>query len=167
MDIADNSMSFVTVDPLDAFADDCGAQMTDVERLCNVGTAVIDNDGFFLFGRLYAKLLRCSHLFQIFADKTVLYFQVQKSGRNRRYFRKYCAVRQLFRYVVGDHDRGFMVFFCARHRAVTLIFAQIGTVGHGYASQLCLITCSFKAFSHLFGNELQKFLHVRSPIYLL
>ena len=27
MDIADNPMSFVTVDPLDAFADDCGAQM--------------------------------------------------------------------------------------------------------------------------------------------
>ena len=63
MDIADNPMSFVTVDPLDAFAYNCGAQMTDVERLCNVGTAVINNDGFFLFGRLYAKLLRCSHLF--------------------------------------------------------------------------------------------------------
>jgi len=50
MDIADNPMSFVTVDPLDAFAYDCGAQMTDVERLCNVGTAVIDNDGFFFSG---------------------------------------------------------------------------------------------------------------------
>ena len=133
MDIADNPMSFVTVDPLDAFADDCGAQMTDVERLCNVGAAVIDNDGFFLFGSSTPNFSAAAISFKYSQTKLSFTFRF-KIRRKPQILQKILRCPSAFPLHRWHHDRGFMVFFCARHRTVTLIFAQIGTVGHGYAS---------------------------------
>lgn len=159
-------MSFVTVDPLDAFADDCGAQMTDVERFCNVGTAVIDNDGFFFSGGSTPNFSAAAISFKYSQTKLSFTFRFKNPGATADTSEN-TALSVSFSATSLAIMIGALWYFL---RPPSRRYTDIRTDRDGWTRlrvPTVLITCSFKAFSHLFGNELQKFLHVRSPIYLL
>ena len=63
MYITDHFMTYKTADSFNTFSDDCRAEMTYMERFCNVWSAVINDNCLWLFCCRYGKFLICCHFF--------------------------------------------------------------------------------------------------------
>ena len=66
MHIADDLMSDIAVDPLDALTDDSRAEMSYMERLCNICSTVVHNDLLCLCGLFQSELRLLRHGLKLF-----------------------------------------------------------------------------------------------------
>ena len=167
MHIADHRMAHITPYPLDTLADDGRTQMSHMQRLCHIGTAIVDHDGLGMCRRLQTKLLAGAHFIQIIADKSLLHFQVQESRCHCIHLRKHVLCLQDGSHVPGDHDGRFVVLLGSRQCAVALIFTQIGAVGHRHLSIFFFVSGLHKRRRHLFRNQIQYLLHLSDSLLMV
>ena len=125
MHVADDIIAEIALDALDGLADDGRADVTDVQRLCNVCAAVIDNDALGRVFLLQAEFLADSHLVQIRSDRLRRHAEVDEAGLHRLDERECAAAFKLRGHFFGDDQRRFVILLGGRQRAVALIFAQI------------------------------------------
>ena len=150
MDIPDHIMPRITADPLDALPDHSRAKMSHVKRLRHIGAAVVNHNLLRRLWHLQPKLLISPHAAQIIPHESLRNLHIQKARRCRCHFRKNRTLLQPAGYILRDHKRRFMIFLRSCHSAVTLILAQIRSVGQRHLSQRSVISCRLKCFHHLF-----------------
>ena len=80
MDITDDIFSVETGDALDCLADDRAAQVADMQGLCHIGAAVVDDDLFRLFRKGHSQTLVLTHLLQVGLQKALVHIQIQEAG---------------------------------------------------------------------------------------
>ena len=130
MDVADDLVSEIAVDPLDGFPDDRRAQMADVQGLGDVRAAVVQHHGTGGNASRHAEARLRAHLLQMCREIFRLHTQIQEARLYRLRRGKHLAALQLCRDILRDEKRR-LVFRPGRgHRAIALKLAQIGTVGN-------------------------------------
>ena len=159
VNVSDDVLAVIARDALYSFADDGAAEVSHMERLGHIGSAVVQDDRCGLFRELQSELLFLPHLCEVGSQKLLPDPEIQKAGLYGFHGRKDRGVRELRGYVRRDHDRCFMVSFGAGHRPVALVFAQIGTVRDRDLAEFPVIACGFKSLRHFFGNLIEKFFH--------
>ena len=128
MNVADDVVTEVAVDALDALADDGGAQVADVQGLCHVRPAIVEHDAAGLALTGHAEALALAHLLQMGGQICRLHTQVDEAGLYGLGRGKDAAVLQAVDNVLRNDERGFVVLLCGGHGTVALKFAQIGAV---------------------------------------
>ena len=141
VDISDDILPVVARQSLQSLADHGASEMSDMQRLGDIRSAVVDDNLLFLLGRRQAPLSvrAClSHLLQIPGQKRRLQLQIEKSRFDRfhrfkrgllhRPVRALLSLCQLSRHRVGNHKRRFVILLCAGHRAIALKLTQIRAV---------------------------------------
>ena len=141
------------VQPLQGLTDNGRPEVTDVQRLCHIGSAVVHHNGLAGTDFLDTEALFCPHLFQIVLQEGVRQLQVDKTGHHRIAHRKIALV-QLFSHGVCDGDGGALVLLGGRQRAIALILAQIRPVGHGHPTKGSLVTGIYKGLFHFRGDDI-------------
>ena len=131
VDVADDGVAEVTVDALDALADDGRAEVADVQRLCDVRPAVVEHDGARRVRSGDAGTVGQAHILQMGGEGGVRDAQVDEAGRDGLRRGEEFAAAELRDDVVGDQDGCLVGGFGGGHGAVALEFAQVGTVGDG------------------------------------
>ena len=159
MHIADHLMSQETSHPFYTFTNDGGAQMPHVKRLCHIGAAVIQDNGFWFFHQIHRQMIILLHFMQISRQQSLLDLQIDESRLYCLSAGKYRTALQAPHHLFGNHQRRLFIFFRAGHGAVALIFAQIRPVGNRYFSIIFVITSLLKSCHHLFCNVINKFFH--------
>ena len=162
VDVADDAVSEVTGDALDALADDGGAEMAHVQRLCHVGPAVVHHNGLGLRLRLQAEAGSLGHLRHIVPKISGVQRQIQKAGFHSLNPCKHGLALQLRRHGLGQLQRRAVGLLGRRHGAVALVFTQIRAVGHGHFAETCLQSRRLKGLGHPPGNEIDQLLHIRT-----
>ena len=79
MDVADHLVPCETSQALHALTDDGRTEMSHMQRLRHVGSAVINDDGFRIRGLLTAQTLVVGHALQVFLHIGWRQLQVQKA----------------------------------------------------------------------------------------
>ena len=102
-----------------------------MQRLGNVRSAVIYNHHVGL-GFLKSEVCIRRHSDHIIADKIITQIKIQKSRRYSFNLGKYMAAFKLSRHILGYLHRRLVMTLCSCHGSVTLVFAQVGSVGYGY-----------------------------------
>ena len=141
MNISDDVLPVVARQSLQRLADHGASEMSDMQRLGDIRSAVVDDDLLFLLRRRQAPLsvrTRLSHLLQIAGQKCRLQLQIEESRFDRfcrfkhrllhRPVRARFALRQFRCHRVGNHKRRFVILLCAGHRAIALKLTQIRAV---------------------------------------
>ena len=152
MDIADALLAVVTDDALHGFADDRGAHVTYMQRLCDIRPAVVQDDALRHLRVLQSKLLRLPHLVQVITDEALADRQVQETGLHCLNFCKNRRIRKSCRDFFRDHNRCLVVLLCTGHRAVALVLTQVGAVRDRHLPQATVIAGRLKGFPHLFTD---------------
>ena len=67
VDISDHIVSRIAQNSFYALTDDCGTQMSHMQRLRHIGSAVVNDDGFLFLRLRHAEFFRRCHLVQITA----------------------------------------------------------------------------------------------------
>ena len=153
MYITDYIMSHKSADPLYALADDCRAQMTDMQWLCDIRSAIVHNDGLrilCLFTAESACILL--HLIHIGSQIFRCQLQIQKARLHRFHALKHGISGQTFRNLVRYHKRRTLVLLRCRHSSIALELAQIRAVGQRHLAVFFIVSVGNKYLRHLFGN---------------
>ena len=156
MDITDDILSVEAGDALDRLADDRAAQMSDMQGLGHIGTAVVDDDLLRLFRKRHAETIVRAHLLQVRLQKALFHIQIQETGLDDLHLGKYrgtCAVifgREGPGNVVSDHKGRFAVALCTCHGTVALIFAEVRAVRYCHPAQCTVISRRLEGGFHLF-----------------
>ena len=112
MNITQHFMADSTTDPLDALADDCAAKMSHMERLGDIGPAVIDHDLSGFFDLRDGKILVLSDPGYIIRKERVRDIYVEETGpHNFRGENITCFLRKTFQDVLRDHERRLAILF--------------------------------------------------------
>ena len=152
MNIADGAVAQEFVQPFQRFADDGGTQVADVQRLGDVGSAVVHHHRLSCTGFLYAEVFGIAHFFQVSLQEAAGHLQVNEARHNRFYHIVVIGI-QLFHNALGDLDGGALVLLGGRQGAVALVFAQVGPVGHGDPAERSVIAGIGECLLHLFGDD--------------
>ena len=166
MNIAVNGAAAGTGKSFQGFADDSRAEMTDVQGLCNVGSAVVDNDLFLLVSlRNAAEFIAvnaCRKGEHIFVAEG----KVQESGLYGFRLGKDLLAAEDFRNLGNDGNGSLSVSLCSRKSTVALELAQVKTVrGSNNARSLGIAAfneCSGNDICKSLGNSLHLYIH---PLY--
>ena len=159
MHVADGVVAEEGIQPLHGFADDGGAQMTDVQGLRHVGAAVVHHNGLPRAGFRNAKIGGDAHGFQIGFQKRPGELQVNEARHDGLHQRIVGGV-QLFRYRFRNLDGGAVVLFGSGQSAVALVFAQVGAVGDRHPAVGGVIARVGKGALHFFGDDIKNFFHI-------
>ena len=158
MNVANGIVAKEFVQPLQALADDGGAQMTDVQGLGNVGTAVVHHDGLACSFLGDAEILSGAHFFQIIPQEGVGQLQIDKAGHYCLHQRVILHV-QLLHHCLGDFDGSALILLGCGQRAVALILAQVGAVGNRHPSEGCVVSGIHKRLLHFGSDNVKNFFH--------
>ena len=153
MDITDGVIAEELVKPLQGFTDDGRTQVTDVQRLCHIGSAVVNHDGLAFAGFFNAKIRFQTHFFQIILQKCIGKVQIQKAGHNGFDLGKIVAV-QLCGNLLCDLNGGALIYLGSSQCAVALVLAQVGTVGNGDLAVGRLKACFLEGGFHFTRNNI-------------
>ena len=159
MNITDNFMSQISSHSLDTLTDDCRTQMSDMQWFCNVWSTVVKNHGLWILCFFHTHFLTVSHLFQILRHICSGYFQINESRINSFCHLEDFTVGKFCHYIIGDHDRGFMIYFCTCHSTITLIFTQVRPIRQRNLSHIFIITGFFKSGHYFIGNQFDYCFH--------
>ena len=102
--------------------------MADVQGLGHVGSAVVDHDGSGLRIGSNAEALSGAHGFQIGGQPVRVQPQIQKAGLDGLDLGEGRIARQGGGDRLGDLDGRLVIGLGSGHRAVALVFTQIGPV---------------------------------------
>ena len=152
VDVADDVIAQEAVQPLQAFADDGGAQMADVQGLCHVGSAVVDDHLLAGTHLLSAEGVGGAHFFQVLCQEGARELQVDEA-RAYGFHQIVVAGIQLGHNSLGNLDGGALVLLGSGQRAVALVFTQVGPVGNIDPAEGCVIARSNEGGAHLFGDD--------------
>ena len=149
MHIPDGFVTQISADPFQALADDGGSQMSDMKRLCHIGSAVINDDLFRRGSILKAELVCMIHPVHITGQLGPGNLQIDKSGFHCTDFGKPGVLLQLSRHLFRDHDRRFPGGFGQGHGGIALKFTQIRPVGNRSRDPRSVISFRFKCLFQL------------------
>ena len=113
---------------LNALADHGRTKMSDMQWLCYIWSAVIDDHCLWLCDLIYALSLVFCHGIDIVCHIGRCKDKIQKSRWTCDDTFKHRVVLQLFTDLCSDRDRRLLVFLGCRHSAITLVFTQIRSV---------------------------------------
>ena len=128
MNVAGDLIAAVPADPLQSIADDGRAQVSDVERFCDVRSAVVEDDFLRLISRGKTELsfVSCRRHFTEVCRKEALFdVEIEEAGLYGFHLGEDGILRifsELRRDRVRNHERCLVVLLCARHGAVALEF---------------------------------------------
>ena len=159
MHVADGVVAEEGIQPLHGFADDGGAQMTDVQGLRHVGAAVVHYNGLARAGFCNAKVGGGAHGFQIGFQERPGELQVDEA-RHDGFHQRIVGGVQLFRYRFRNLDGGAVVLFGSGQSAVALVFAQVGAVGDRHPAIGSVVAGVGKGTLHFFGDDIKNFFHI-------
>ncbi len=151
MNITDGGIAVVAYHTLDGLADDCGTKMSHMKRLCNVRSAVVQNDRLAVFRKGHAEFITACHLLQIVPQILFLHIQVDESGLYNGYVLEYRRLLQLGCHVLCDHKRCLVILLSPRHSAVALILGKVRARRYADPSHGSIVACCRKGLPHLFG----------------
>ena len=159
MHVADGVVAEEGIQPLHGFADDGGAQMTDVQGLRHVGAAVVYHNRLARAGFCNAKVGGGAHGFQIGFQERPGELQVDEARHDGLHQRIVGGV-QLFRYRFRNLDGGTVVLLRGGQSAVALVFAQVGAVGDRHPAIGSVVARVGKGTLHFFGDDIKNFFHI-------
>ena len=159
MHVADGVVAEEGVQPLHGFADDGGAQMTDVQGLRHVGAAVVHHNRLARAGFRNAKIGGGAHGFQIGFQERPGELQVNEARHDGLHQRIVGGV-QLFRHCLRNLDGGAVVLLRGGQSAVALVFAQVGAVGDRHPAIGSVVAGVGKGTLHFFGDDIKNFFHI-------
>ena len=132
--------------------------MTDVQRLCDVGAAVVHHDGF-AFADLGNTKVRCgAHFLQIFLQKGAGELQVDEAGHDG-FHQIIVALIQLGDHFLCNLNGRALVLLGGGQGAVALIFAQVGPVGQIHAAEGRIVTGGCKGRLHFRSDDIEHSFH--------
>ena len=159
MHVADGIVSEEGVQPLHGFADDGGAQMTDVQGLRHVGAAVVHHNRLARACFRDTKIGGGAHGFQIGFQKRPGELQVNEA-RHDGFHQRIVGGVQLFRYRFRNLDGGAVVLLRGGQSAVALVFTQVGAVGDRHPAVGGVVAGVGKGTLHFFGDDIKNFFHI-------
>ena len=162
VNIADGLVAQVLVQPLQSLTNDGGTQVADVQGLCYVGSAVVDDGKLALTGLGNAKIGAGAHGFQVLLEECVGELQVNEAGHHGVNHSKISGI-QLLCHSLGNLDGSALVLLGGSQRAVALIFAQVGPVGNGHTAKGCIVAGICESGLHLGGNNIKNSFHSYYP----
>ena len=166
MNVADDMVSEEAIDALDGFSDDGAAQVSDMQRLCHVRSAIVhDNRAGILLG-LDAEVLVKVHFCDIRCQKLCRELEVQKAGVYRLDAFKHLAACQLLFDRICNLDGRLVVDLRRGQRAVALIFAQVRAVRERDFSVGGVEAGFFERAGNLPGNQINQDIHIHTPFVL-
>ena len=133
--------------------------MSDVERLCNIRSAVVDNDSVGVLVLRNAEMLVSRNILyngkHIFVRKS----EIEKARLYNLCLCESIVCRKNSRNLVSYHKRSFPVKLRTLKSTVALELAKIKTVGSRNSTESLVITALFKSSGNLFGKNLSYSLH--------
>ena len=159
MHVADGVVAEEGIQPLHGFADDGGAQMTDVQGLRHVGAAVVHHNRLARACFRNTKVGGGAHGFQIGFQERPGELQVNEARHDGLHQRIVGGV-QLFCHCLCNLDGGAVVLFGGGQSAVALVFAQVGAVGDRHPAVGGVIAGVGKGALHFFGDDIKNFFHI-------
>ena len=154
--VADDGIAEETVNAFDGLADDGAAEMADMERLCDVGSAIVEHNGArrTLGGHAEMRVLR--HLCKIAGQIFLRNAQIQEAGLYGLRLRKQRVAVQLRGDLLRDLDGGLVIGLCGGHGAVALVFAQVGAIGERDLSIGGVVASLGKGIGDLTGDQVKQ-----------
>lgn len=163
MHVTDDGMALKAGDALDALTDDGGAQMSHMEGLCHVGSAVVQHDGLGVRVRLAALAGVAFQLVHQFSQVFGGYIQIDEAGTDHLRLGEHGVACQYVHHLLGDHKGSLTVELCGSHSTVALVLAEVGTVGGGAAAQLRLKAGDLKGLHDPLRDLVHEFFHKIQP----
>ena len=151
MHIADHFMSCKAGDSLHTLTNDRRPEMSYMQRLCHIRSAIIDHNGLRIFCFFTAHPFILLHTIQVLTQVLIVHFHIDESRIHRLDFSKHLRSLHCFHNCIGDHDRCLVVLFGCRHGTIALILAQIRSIGQTDTGIFFIITCFSKSFCNLCG----------------
>ncbi len=148
--VANHTVTKELINALYTFTNDSGAQMTDMQRLRHIRSAIVDDNGFCLRLFVDAKIRGVSHFLHIGLQKSVGQLQVNKAGLYYLSHGKIPFVQPFHHSFRNDKGR-LMVSLCRSQRAVALELAQIRAVGNRNGAIAFLQADGFKSGGNPLG----------------
>ncbi len=128
MNIPQDLISHEAKDSLNTLPDHRRTKMSDMKRLCNICTAVIDDD-FLRMPGLFNRHIRIRrHGADLFLKKNTADIQVDKSRLYSLGHLESFVIFQNCSNFAGNHNRRLMITFRSGHGPVALIFAKIRAI---------------------------------------
>ena len=158
MHISDGVVAEKLVDPLHALANDGRAQVTNVERLGDIRSAIIYNNGLWHRLLFHTKRRLTPHGRQVTLQKSARYSQINETRHNGSHRLK-VFVMQLLGYGLGNLNGGLVIDLGSCQSAIALVFAQIRPIGNGHPAVGTVKSGGFKGIRHFTGNQIQNFFH--------
>ena len=162
MDVTDGLIAHKGMKPLQSLTDDSRTQVTNVQRLGDVCSAVVHHNGLSLAHFGNTEVGGGAHLLQIALEEAVRQLQVDKAGHNGLHQRVVTLI-QLCYHCVCDHDRCTLILLGGGQCAIALIFAKVGAVGYGNTAKCRVVACIGKGLLHFRSNNIKNFFHYTFP----
>ena len=164
VDVPQHLVSHEPADTLNALPDDGGAEMSHMERLGHIGSAVVDEDRLGCAALLHSQLSVLPHLIQIACYIFIVQFDIDEAGLHYLHRQDAASPPHLGYHVLGDHKGSFFVGPRSRHGAVALVLAQVRPVGQGDLGVGAVIPRRLKRLFHLFRDHIYQLFHSFSSI---
>ena len=158
MCVTDHLIAHLPGQTLHALADDRRPQVSHVEGLRHIGTAVVDDDLFTAQGTVQSQVFLPVHAVQVVGEAGRIHAQVNEAGHHCL---RLCEERgslhgcllQLRHHLIGDVNGLLMVLLGTRHGAVALVFAEVRPVGNADSSQALVIARFAEGLLYRLGNH--------------
>ena len=159
MRVADDLVSDVTKDPLHRLTDDCRTHVSDMQRLGNIRSAVVDDHRARVLRRLHAEMLFAAHPQNIVCEKFCPDVDIDKSRCNRLARLEHLLLSDCGRHLVRYCDRRLVILLRGSHGTVALILAQVRAVGYRCRAETLLVSACFKRIAQQLVQKCYDLLH--------